>query len=569
MSANGFRGKRVAVRRVGMTMTAFIGMRGNTAGSVAKRLRTRGLHALMAHGKSDTSPRPARRPFAGPTDEAEISQGALSPMDAFEWNKIAGAVLGTLLIIFGLSIFSEILFETEVPESPGYVIAVAEEPGAEGEAGGEAAAQPIGILMASADAAAGEASAKKCGACHTFAEGEPHKIGPNLWDVVNRPIAGAPGYEYSPDMQAHAQQAQTWTFEHLNTFLQNPKGVVPGTKMAFAGLKNDAERANVIAYLRSLSANPAPLPAPEAEAAEAAPAEGGAAAQAAAAPAEGQQQSATEQGAAQSSEGAQAAEDTGESGGADPAAQPQGSLGAIDSVPADQQGAVPQVPAVDQPAPGPQAAAQGTEPTSSAAGQPTGEPAAAPAEPSPPRPEPPPASNTEAAGQAQQSTAGGTQPAPTPPPAQAPAAEQQTAQAQQPAAEAQPTAQGQQTAQAEQAPAATEAAAGDPTAGAAFARRCAACHTMEQGGGNKVGPTLWAVVDRPIASVPDYAYSDAMVAFSEGGAKRWDIDTLHAYLANPKEVVPGTKMVFPGIRNPADLANVSAYLRTLSETPPQ
>jgi cytochrome c2 len=493
-------------------------------------------------------------------------------MDAFEWNKIAGAVLGTLLVTLGLSIFSEILFETEVPESPGYVIAVAEETGEEGETGGEAAAQPIGVLMASADPAQGEASAKKCGACHTFAEGEPHKIGPNLWDVVNRPIAGAAGYEYSPDMQAYAQQAQTWSFEHLNAFLLNPKGVVPGTKMAFAGLKNDPERANIIAYLRSLSASPAPLPEPEAVAAEAAPAEGGEAAQAAS-PAEGQQQATAEPAAGTAQPSAAApggAEDAAESGGADnQAAQPQGSLGAIDAVPADQQGAVPQVPAVDQPAPGPQAAAQGTEPTSSAAGQPTGEPAAAPAEPSPPRPEPPPASNTEAAGQAQQSTAGGTQPAPTPPPAQAPAAEQQTAQAQQPAAEAQPTAQGQQTAQAEQAPAATEAAAGDPTAGAAFARRCAACHTMEQGGGNKVGPTLWAVVDRPIASVPDYAYSDAMVAFSEGGAKRWDIDTLHAYLANPKEVVPGTKMVFPGIRNPADLANVSAYLRTLSETPPQ
>jgi cytochrome c2 len=498
-------------------------------------------------------------------------------MDAFEWNKIAGAVLGTLLVTFGLSIFSEILFETEVPESPGYVIAVAEETGAEGETGGEEAAQPIGVLMASADPAQGEASAKKCGACHTFAEGEPHKIGPNLWDVVNRPIAGAAGYEYSPDMQAYAQQAQTWSFEHLSAFLQNPKGVVPGTKMAFAGLKNDPERANIIAYLRSLSANPAPLPAPEAEAAEAAPG-GGEAAHAAAAPAEGQQQAAAEQGAVQSSGAAQAAaEDTGDSGGADDqAAQPQGSLGAIDAVPADQQGAVPQVPAVEQPAPEPQAAeapaAQSGEPAPAAAGQTTDAQAAAPAEAAAPRPEPPPASDAAPAGQAQQSTADGTQPAPTPPPAtaQAPTAEQQTAQAEQPAAspagEAQPAAPA--AAGATASGLAAEVAAADPTAGEAFARRCAACHSMEQGGANKVGPNIWSVVDRPVASVPDYAYSDAMVAFSEGGAKRWDIDTLHAYLANPKEVVPGTKMVFPGIRNAADLANVIAYLRTLSESPP-
>jgi cytochrome c2 len=451
-------------------------------------------------------------------------------MDSFEWNKIAGAVLGTLLIVFGLSIFSGILFETEAPETPGYVIAVAEEAGEAAEGEEEAPAQPIGVLLASADPAAGEAAAKKCATCHTFGEGEANKIGPNLYEIVNRAIASHEGYEYSPAMQAYAETAQTWTFEHLNTFLLDPDAAVPETKMAFPGLKADEERANVIAYLRSLSASPAPLPEPEAEAAEAAPAEGEqqqAAAEAEQpAAADGTEAPATGEAAEQPAQAA-AAEDTGESGGADDA-QAQGSLGAVDAVPADQQGAVPQTPPVDQPAPEPEAA-EATEQ------QPAQERAAAPAEQ-------------------------GAEPAPAPAPP--PAAEQETAQAdpaqpqpEEPAAEA----------PADPAPAAEGATqvAGDAAAGETFARRCVACHSFEEGGANKVGPNLWGVVGRPVASVEDYAYSEAMTAFSEGGAKTWDPGTLHAYLADPRGVVPGTKMVFPGIKNEEDLANVVAYLQSL------
>jgi cytochrome c len=110
-------------------------------------------------------------------------------------------------------------------------------------------------------------------------------------------------------------------------------------------------------------------------------------------------------------------------------------------------------------------------------------------------------------------------------------------------------------------------AAGDVAKGEAFAKRCAACHGFEAGGGNKVGPNLWNVVNRPVASVADYSYSDAMVAFSEGGAKTWTYDHLSTYLADPKGTVPGTKMVFPGIKKDEDRANVIAYLRTLSESP--
>ena len=113
------------------------------------------------------------------------------------------------------------------------------------------------------------------------------------------------------------------------------------------------------------------------------------------------------------------------------------------------------------------------------------------------------------------------------------------------------------------APAAT-AGAGDPAKGETFAARCKACHTFEKGGPNRVGPHLFGVVGRPIASVADFTYSDAMKTFAEGG-KVWDDATLDAYLADPKGTAPGNKMAFPGVKSEADRANVIAYLKTLAE----
>jgi cytochrome c len=190
-------------------------------------------------------------------------------MDSFEWNKIAGAVLFAMLVGFGVSALSEGVFSTGEPASPGYAVALQEAGPAEG---GEAeAAEPIGVLMASADAGAGATVSRRCVGCHTFAQGEPRKVGPNLWDIVLHPIAGNPEYEgdYSPAMEAFAEQEEVWSYDHLNTFLTNPRGVVPGTKMNFNGLPNAGDRANLIAFLRTMS--PAPAPLPEVEAAEAAP----------------------------------------------------------------------------------------------------------------------------------------------------------------------------------------------------------------------------------------------------------------------------------------------------------
>ena len=120
-----------------------------------------------------------------------------------------------------------------------------------------AATQPIGVLLASADAAAGEASAKKCVACHSFAQGEANKVGPNLWGIVGRPVASIPEYKYSEAMVAFSEGgAKHWTIDELDRYLLDPRKHVPGTKMAFPGLKKDDERANVVAYLNTLGAAP-------------------------------------------------------------------------------------------------------------------------------------------------------------------------------------------------------------------------------------------------------------------------------------------------------------------------
>jgi cytochrome c len=185
-------------------------------------------------------------------------------MNSFELNKILGAILGTCLIMLALNIGAGAIFAPEKPAKPGFNIAVKEV--GEGERGSAAKEpeQPIETLLAKASVEKGQAAAKQCQACHTFEKGGPNRVGPNLWNVVNRARASEAGFNYSAAMKS---KAGNWSFDELNKFLANPRSYIPGTAMTFAGLSRAEQRADVIDYLHTLADNPVPLP----KAAESAP----------------------------------------------------------------------------------------------------------------------------------------------------------------------------------------------------------------------------------------------------------------------------------------------------------
>lgn len=175
--------------------------------------------------------------------------------------KIYGAILGTALMAFGLKELSGVIYHAEAPEKPGYLIEVAEAgTGGEATAGGDQPAVSVGTLLASADPAKGQAAAKGCQSCHDFTKGGPNKTGPNLFGVVMRKHGVHEGFKYSDAMAA--KSSEDWSYEALNDFIKSPKTAVPGTKMVYPGLKKDVDRANLLAYLATLSDAPVPFPAP-------------------------------------------------------------------------------------------------------------------------------------------------------------------------------------------------------------------------------------------------------------------------------------------------------------------
>jgi cytochrome c len=179
-------------------------------------------------------------------------------MDSFELNKILGAVLGTCLVLLLTSFAASAVFAPVKPEKPGFEIAVREDSHGAGSKEAAAPSEPIENLLQTASVEKGTAAAKKCAACHTFEKGGPNRVGPNLFGVLNEPKGqGHGGFNFSAAMKA---KGGNWTYDDLNKFLANPKAFVPGTAMGFAGISKDSERADVIAYLRSLADSPAPLP---------------------------------------------------------------------------------------------------------------------------------------------------------------------------------------------------------------------------------------------------------------------------------------------------------------------
>ena len=317
-------------------------------------------------------------------------------MSTLEINKMVAALL-TVGVVAGFSAFlaGVIMHPYELAE-PSYSVAgaVSEDEPAEG-AEADAPADGIAVMLASADEAAGGKVAKKCTSCHTFDQGGANKVGPNLWNTLEQPIADAEGFGYSDALKGKA--GDTWTYDSLNAFIEKPKDFAPGTKMTFAGLKKTEDRANLILYMRSMSDSPAPLPEASAEAVS-------------------------------------------------------------ENEPAE--GAEAEAPANDL---------------------------------------------------------------------------------------------------------AAMMASAKEADGEKLAKKCAACHTFDKGGANKVGPNLWSVLDRPIASVGGYKYSDALTGMASDS---WTYDSLNAFLEKPKDFAPGTKMTFAGLKKPEDRANLIVYMRYMSDSPP-
>jgi cytochrome c len=318
-------------------------------------------------------------------------------MKHYRLNQIAMAVLGALLLIFGTRTLIDIAFEEHEPEKPGMEVAGAKHGEKAGEKPLAAAASELPALLAKGDAAKGETDAAICKACHAFEKDAPSPIGPNLHNVVGRKIASVEGFNYSPALKAKA--GETWTYEHIDAMVHKPADYAPGTLMAFPGLADAQQRANVILFLRSKTDNPPPLPEVAAVAPEGAAAPAGEAAK--------------------------------------------------------------------------------------SAGDPNLEVAAL-------------------------------------------------------------------------------VAKADPAKGEADAAICKACHAFDKGAPSPVGPNLYGVVGRKIASVEGFNYTPAMKAHAN---EEWNYAHLDALIHKPAEFAPGTMMVFPGLPDANQRAEVIAFLRTKADTP--
>ncbi len=178
-------------------------------------------------------------------------------MDSFEWNKVAGAILATLLIYLGIQNLGEVLFAVPPADANAYIVDGVDIAG--GVAGDTGAKVPevvavvdISVLLETASASKGAKVARKCLSCHAFEAGGANKIGPALWGVVGKSVGAASGFNYSKALTALAAQGGVWDVDALNGFLTSPKKYVAGTNMAFIGLRKAKDRADIIAYLNTL-----------------------------------------------------------------------------------------------------------------------------------------------------------------------------------------------------------------------------------------------------------------------------------------------------------------------------
>jgi cytochrome c len=178
------------------------------------------------------------------------------------WNKVAGAVLAILLVVMGLREIGDIAFHAPSPETLGFPVDPALLEGPASAEQEEAGPVDFGTLLATASVEAGERVARRCVACHTFEQGGANGTGPNLWGVLGRAVASVPGFNYSSAMRDYGADGTQWLYQNMYDYLEAPRRYVEGTSMAFAGLRNQEERINLLAYMNSMASDPLPLPEP-------------------------------------------------------------------------------------------------------------------------------------------------------------------------------------------------------------------------------------------------------------------------------------------------------------------
>ena len=411
-------------------------------------------------------------------------------MNFFEMNKIIGAILGTLVLVMGIGFLANAIYAPIEGRGPGYNLPLPESAGeGSGEVEAEPEVVPLSVLLASASAGDGASVARKCAACHSFDEGGANKVGPALYGIIGASVGAVEGFGYSDILSQLGAEGGTWSYENLNVFLTSPKEFAPGTKMSFAGLRKEDDRADLLAYMQALSANPVPFPADDSAAMEAAP-EAETVSEAAAEPAP---EAATEQEAP------------------------------VQDTPAE---AAPETPVEE-------AVSATTDTATEAVQAGTDTPAA----------------TNEAASEAVND-----------------ASDAVTDTASEAATEA--TAVVEEAAPADQSPAFFALLANASVdQGTRESRKCAACHSFEEGGANKVGPALYNIVGSPIAGNETYSkYSDVFKEMNANG-DAWTYEALATFLAKPRDFAPGTKMAFAGLRKEQQIADLIAYLRTLSNDP--
>ena len=168
-------------------------------------------------------------------------------------NKIIVSIVLTIVLILGINKITDSIYHVEKPEKSAYQITVASQTEESGDSASSDKSGDIMALLASANASEGEKVFKKCASCHSISRGGKNKIGPALWGVIGRQVGTVAEYKYSKSLIAYGKK---WSFEEMNGFLIKPKEWIPGTKMAFAGLKNEKDRASLILYMNSQSDQP-------------------------------------------------------------------------------------------------------------------------------------------------------------------------------------------------------------------------------------------------------------------------------------------------------------------------